>query len=530
MANDQRNDRNKEHPNVKARILPHNTEAEQAVLGCAMIDEYAPVSILGDLKASDFYQKAHAGIFNAMQNIYSRNEPIDIITLVQECEATGIMDEVGGIDYLSSLTNTIPSADNFKHYVDIVKKNSMLRQLIEVSQKIMNTAYSSDPDDDALDLAEREIYALTEKQERSSLVSVTQAVDDAVSEMEEIFRDPTSVRGVPIPFKLLNSILNGFHPTDLVVVGARPGEGKTSLGMNFITHAAMSESRRTVTGKVNRYKCAVFSLEMSASQLATRMICSIAKVSMKKAKNGSLTHSDWEEINKARMKLSQCEIYIDDNAQTTPIEIISKCRRLKREKGLDFVLVDYLQLMSSGKRVESRQQEVSEISRMMKIAAKELKVPIILLSQLNREGGKERDKPPQLTHLRESGAIEQDADIILFIHRKYDPKDETIDLDTRNKVDIIVAKHRNGEQGTVTVRWCGERTSFVDIDTSQTTQVSEKFAPKSDGTFIMGDDDAMEEEDDSINLAPLADNLPSDDEFTEELNNIEDGDLEGIIG
>lgn len=507
------------HPNVKARILPHNDEAEQAVLGCVMIDEKAPIAILNELKPSDFYQKAHSKIFNAMVNVFMRNQPVDIVTLVQECEAEGIMDEVGGINYLSSLTNAIPSADNHKYYMDIVKKNSMLRQLIASTQVIMDTAFSADPEDDALQLAEREIYTLSETQERKTLVEMKTAVDDAVARLEEINANPDGVAGVPIEFKKLNGILNGFHPTDLIVLGARPGEGKTSLGMNFITYAALNQDRKTPAGNVDPYKCAVFSLEMSATQIANRMLCSVAKVDMTKANKGKLSPDEWKRIHAARNRLAKAQVYIDDNAQTTPVEILSKCRRLKREKGLDLVMVDYLQLMSSGKRVESRQQEVSEISRNMKIAAKELGVPIILLSQLSRDIVKRQDRTPMMSDLRESGAIEQDADIIMFIYRKHDARDETIPENERNKVEIHIAKHRNGGLGKVEVMWRGQYTTFEDITDTATTREMEKSAPKSEGTFVMGD--VQTEEKQADDFVPLADkiNVEETDKLLEEINN-----------
>ncbi len=507
----------KEHPNLKARILPHNDEAEQAVLGCVMIDEYAPITILNELKPTDFYQPAHAQIFEAMLAVSLKNQPVDIITLVEECEAEGIMADVGGIHYLQALSNEVPSADNYRYYMDIVKKNSTLRQLITVSQKIMDNAFSSDPGDNALQMAEAEIYGLSEKEERSSLTPVREAVDTAVAQLEEIYNNPDGVSGVPIEFKKLNAILNGFHPTDLVVIGARPGEGKTSLGMNFITYAALNETRKTVSGNVDPYKCAVFSLEMSASQIANRMLCSVAKVDMAKALKGQLSADEWRRIHAARNRIAKTHIYIDDNAQTTPVEILSKCRRLKREKGLDLVMVDYLQLMTSGKKTDSRQQEVSDISRMMKIAAKELGVPILLLSQLKRDAATRQDKTPQMTDLRESGAIEQDADIILFIYREHDSRDESVAPEVRDRVEIHIAKHRNGETGRVPVMWRGKYTTFEDITDTAYTREAEKRAPKGDGTFVMGGDDDSEPADGG--LTPLADTIS-----IAEMGGLEEGD------
>ncbi len=453
----------KVHPNVAARVLPHSDDAEQAVLGCVLIDEDAPVAIISELKPEDFYEPAHKQIFSAMSALYNRDKPIDYVTLVEELTEAGVIDSVGGMSYIISLTNYVPSAANYRHYLEIVKKTSTLRKLISSSQQIMDIAYSGDAEDKALSFAEGEIYGIAEKQDRGTLIDMNEAVDRAFKIMDEKQADPTAQRTVPIPFIKLNELLGGFHPSDLVLIAARPACGKTSLGMNFISHAALDKSRKTPAGKVDPFKCAVFSLEMSAEQIATRLLCSVAKVSMEHVNSGMRTVQENMRLVEAQRKLSEAKVFIDDSSLTTPIEILSKCRRLKREQGLDLILVDYLQLMSSGKRVESRQQEVSDITRTMKIAAKELNVPILLLSQMSRDIEKRTDKTPQMSDLRESGAIEQDADIIIFLHREHSPTDMTVDEDTRTKCDLIVAKHRNGRTDKVTVRWHGEYTTFTDL-------------------------------------------------------------------
>lgn len=487
------------HPNITARILPHNDEAEQAVLGSVLIDEDAPITILNEIKSEDFYQPAHQHIFQAMQNISFSDKPVDIVTLVQEVETMGCMEKVGGITYLTELSNFVPSASNYRYYLDIVKKNSLLRQLISVSGKISDNAFSGDPENKALEQAESEIYALSEKRDKGTMVDIKQAVSEAVTQMEYKFAHPTEEVNVPIKYKLLNGILNGFHKTDLVLIAARPGQGKTSIGMNFITDAALDMTRKTEAGAVNPYKCAVFSLEMSAVQLANRMLASVAKVDMAKALKGNLAPDEWTRIAAARKKLSQTQIFIDDSSLTTPVEILSKCRRLKRELGgLDLVMIDYLQLMSSGKQIESRQQEVAEITRTMKIAAKELEVPILLLSQMSRDVEKRNTKEPQMSDLRESGAIEQDADIIMFIYREYKNTDTSVDEETRNKVELIIAKHRNGSTGKVPLRWRGSYVSFEDIDTSAVTESRAQNVPENKGNFIMGDDEPAPEEDNTI--------------------------------
>ena len=453
----------KVHPNVAARVLPHSDDAEQAVLGCVLIDEDAPVAIISELKPEDFYEPAHKQIFSAMSALYNRDKPIDYVTLVEELTEAGVIDSVGGMSYIISLTNYVPSAANYRHYLEIVKKTSTLRKLISSSQQIMDIAYSGDAEDKALSFAEGEIYGIAEKQDRGTLIDMNEAVDRAFKIMDEKQADPTAQRTVPIPFTKLNELLGGFHPSDLVLIAARPASGKTSLGMNFISHAALDKSRKTPAGKVDPFKCAVFSLEMSAEQIATRLLCSVAKVSMEHVNSGMRTVQENMRLVEAQRKLGEAKVFIDDSSLTTPIEILSKCRRLKREQGLDLILVDYLQLMSSGKRVESRQQEVSDITRTMKIAAKELNVPILLLSQMSRDIEKRTDKTPQMSDLRESGAIEQDADIIIFLHREHSPTDMTVDEDTRTKCDLIVAKHRNGRTDKVTVRWHGEYTTFTDL-------------------------------------------------------------------
>lgn len=520
----------KEHPAVKARILPHNDEAEQAILGCVLTADAsadAPVVILSELKADDFYQKSNKEIFSAMLNLYQQDKPIDFVTIVQELGEMGSLETVGGLTYITSLTTFVPSIANFRHWLEIVKKNSLLRQLITATQKVMDCAYSGDGEDDALALAEREVYALAEKEDKSDVIEMSVAVERAMEMMDEKQKNPTAQNTVPIPFEKLNELLGGFHQSDLVLIAARPAQGKTSLGMNFISHAALDRSRRTPAGKVDPFKCAVFSLEMSAEQLATRLLCSVAKVSMERVNQGKRTPADTQAIMEAQKKLSEAKIFIDDSSLTTPIEILSKCRRLKREHGLDLVLVDYLQLMSSGKRVDSRQQEVADITRTMKIAAKELNVPILLLSQMSRDIEKRTDKKPQMSDLRESGAIEQDADIIMFLHREHNPNDLSVDEDTRTKCDIIVAKHRNGRTDTVTVRWHGEFTTFTDLyEKSSKKAVDYMTEPNFKTNFSGADDEQVVSSDDPLtpmdNLAPPPEKGARKEKVVEQLKPIEE--------
>ncbi len=471
----------KKHPNLTARVLPHNNEAEQAILGCAMIDRDAPIKIVSELSADDFYSQSHRDIYTAMVALASSDQPIDIVTLLQECETMGVLNSVGGLAYLTKLNNVVPSAANFNHYLGIVKKTSLLRKLIASCQKVIDVSFTGDADDDVLRLAESEIFALGEKNDKSKLEHVNSALGEALERIELLHKNPLAARGIPTPFRGLNSILNGFQAGDLVLVAARPGQGKTSIAMNFITHAALNGERLTPSGKPDPYKCAVFSLEMPKMQLAKRLLCSVSKVDMTKANSGrNLTPEDWQNLFKAKTKLEKAHIYIDDSSLNTPIEVLSKCRRIKREKGLDLVMIDYLQLMSPGKKhIENRQQEVAEITRTLKIAAKELNVPIILLSQLSRKVEDRKEKKPQMSDLRESGAIEQDADIILFIYREHEPNDTSVAEDVRNKVELVIAKHRNGETGSVELKWDGPTTTFLDVDKSTNMRSLERNVPPS---------------------------------------------------
>ncbi len=452
-----------QHPNVKARIVPQNNEAEQALLGCVLIDEYAPNEIMSALSPEDFYSTAHQIIFDAMKNIYADNKPIDIITLVQELEKMGSMDAVGGINYLTSLSNTVPTASNYAYYLEIVKQNKLRRKIIDSANKIANVAYSGE--EDSMSYAEKEIFALGEGNFRSTLKPLSDSVGEAIERMEMIERDPLFFRGIPTGFRRLDNLLNGFQSGDLIIIAARPGQGKTSIGMNFIQAAAFTE-RTTETGKKVPIHAAVFSLEMPAVQLARRMLCSVAKVDMTKANSGALGGAEWNRLMLAKTKLDRASIFIDDTSNTSPVDIISKCRKLKREKGLDIIMIDYLQLMSAGKRVENRQQEISEITRTLKVAAKELGVPILLLSQLSRKVEDRKEKVPVMSDLRESGAIEQDADIIMFLYRQYSDADKNVTDEERNAVQLIVAKHRNGQTDTIDLTWRGQYVSFEEKDSS----------------------------------------------------------------
>ena len=463
------------------RIPPHNLEAEQSVLGCCLIDAQAANYVIGALDAGDFYLEQNTEIFSAIRNISQRSAPVDLITLSDELERQNKMAGVGGMSYLSALTVMVPGAANHKWYCEIVKKNSTLRRIINASNLIVEKAFNENEDDirgknaqddggnvpvteSVLGYAEKLIFDIGASLEKSDLTHVSGSAKKVFGDLEKIHRDKSLMRGIPTGFTLLDSITNGLQNSDLILIAARPSVGKTALGLNIVQNIARLTAKRTEDGSRGSYKCAVFNLEMSAEQLYQRMLCSMANVPMTDALSGKLKQDGWSAVWAARKGLESTEVYIDDSAVITPVEILSKCRRLKREKGLDVVLIDYLQLMYSGKRAENRQADVAEISRRLKIAAKELDVPVILLSQMSREVEKRPGHKPQLSDLRESGAIEQDADIVIFIHRKHDINDEAIPKELRNEVELHIAKHRNGATGVIPLYWNGETITFRNYD------------------------------------------------------------------
>ena len=440
----------------RARIIPHNIEAEQAVLGCNLIDNDIAVNVLAKLKVEDFYTSAHQTIFEAMQNIYKKNNPIDFVTITDELERQGVMEAVGGIDYIATLTNIVPSAANYEHYVDIVKRTATLRKLIRASEEIVKKAYEGGEKDDVLNFAEKSVFDIAQNEESSSLIQIATPVATVIERLDDIAKNKGQVSGIPTGFRDFDRLTNGLHAGELIIIAARPGVGKTSFAMNIVNHAALE------AGKV----CAVFSLEMPKEQIAQRSMFSISGVSMAKGLKGNMDKDEYKAIWAAGKKLSDAKIFVDDTSSVTPVEIISKCRRLKREHGLDLIMIDYLQLMNGmGKyKDSSRQLEISELTRNLKIAAKELDVPILLLSQLSRASENRKDHKPLLSDLRESGSIEQDADIVLFLHNPEKYNDIVIKDGEEGLIDLVVAKHRNGATEDQKLRWIGETTSFKDAD------------------------------------------------------------------
>ena len=453
---------------VKERVLPHSIEAEQSVLGCVLIDQDASMNILSELKPDDFYVEAHRIVFEAMYNVYSHNSPVDFVTLTDELEKNNMLESVGGAEYIATLTNIVPSSSNYKHYSDIVKRNGVLRRLINASNNIINNCFEAQNMQDAISFAEKSIFDISQNEDRSSLLHINTATSEVLSKFETIQKDRDSLRGLPTGIYGLDRITNGLQNSDLILIAARPGVGKTSLAMNIVNHAAIKRGASV----------AVFNLEMPRVQLAQRSICSLAFVSMEKALKGELNVQEWKALWAASDKLNKAKIFVDDSSLNTPVDILSKCRRLKAEHGLDLVMIDYLQLMSSGgKNKDNRQQEVADMSRGLKIMARELNVPVIVLSQLSRAVESRQGKVPVLSDLRESGAIEQDADIVMFIHKPDIPADAPEELKKNPICEIIIAKHRNGALGEVKVKWVGNITTFVNLERDANEQSLDELAP-----------------------------------------------------
>ena len=450
--------------------MPHSLEAEQALLGCLIIDAKIQVDVAAYLKEDDFYAESHKNIFHAMLEIIKKNLPVDVVTLTNTLEKLGLLKDAGGISYIAELTNVIPSSTNYNRYLDIVTRDSMLRKLIKGSAEIIGECQTSQDQSSALAFAEKTIYDISNTADTKEMEKIGNIIPDVMTKFDELSKDKSIYRGTKTLFKGLDNLLNGIHNSDLIILAARPAVGKTSFAMNIVENLALQ-------GKT----CAVFSLEMGREQLVQRMMCSVAGVSMENAMKGKMNKTEWLKIAKARELLSGAKIFIDDSAMITPQQVLSKCRRLKAKHGLDVVMVDYIQLMSSEKtsKSDNRQQEISEISRNLKILAKEVNVPVLALSQLSR-AVETRKGRPQLADLRESGAIEQDADIVMFIHRpdkNANEKEIAEGKVQKNVAEIIIEKHRNGPTGLVKLYFKGECTKFLNLN-EETGEVDDDTAEK----------------------------------------------------
>lgn len=439
------------------KILPNSLEAEQALLGCVLLDNEAQLEIFGKLKDEDFYAESHKKIYKSMLDIYAKSIPVDFVTLTNQLEIEKKLEEIGGIDYITYLTNIVPSAANFKHYMDIVKNNSIRRHLIFEAQNIISKSFESEDGGQAMSFAEKQIFDLSQKDISSELELVGRpggTLTNVLRQISELAENKGKMRGLPTGYKDFDAITAGLQKGALILLAARPGVGKTSFAMNMAINSAVNEGK----------KVAIFSLEMSREELMQRALASLAKVNLGHVLRGTMDSEEWKRIWTAEKKLAQSSVYVDDSSMITPFEIISKCRKLKMTEGLDLIVVDYLQLMTMGKsNRESRTQEVSDLTRTLKIAAKELNVPIVVLSQLSRAVETREDHRPVLSDLRESGSIEQDADIVLFLYNPEKYNDVKIE-DEPGTVYLLISKHRAGSTGEVKLKWVGEYTTFLNHD------------------------------------------------------------------
>ncbi len=435
------------------RIPPQSIEAEQSVIGSMLIDKEVIPVVMEVLKPEDFYRPDHKEIYDVIIELFDRAQPIDLITVSERLKLHGKLELVGGLEYLTNIATEVPTTANVKHYAKIVEEKSLLRKLIRASSDIVELGFSASEEVSfILDKAEQNIFDILQKRSSQGFVPIKDVLVDTFNKLEELYNNKGHITGIPTGFSDLDFKTSGLHNSDLVLVAARPAMGKTAFALNLAQNAAVHSG----------VPVAVFSLEMSKEQLVNRMLCSEAMVDSNKMKTGQLEDNDWQKVARALGPLSEAPIFIDDTPGISITEIRAKCRRLKLEHNLGLVVIDYLQLMQGSKsRGENRQQEISEISRSLKILAKEINIPVICLSQLSRAAETRTDHRPILSDLRESGAIEQDADIVMFLYRDdyYNP-----DTEKKNIAEVILAKHRSGSTGTVELVWLGQYTKFANLE------------------------------------------------------------------
>ena len=433
------------------RSLPQSIEAEQSVIGSMIIDKSAIAQVAEKLTEDDFYRDGHKIIYKAIFEMFKNDMAVDLVTLLEYLKSTDQLEKAGGVTYITEVSSSVPTTANLSSYIKIVEEKSILRRLIKASTAIIEDSYNKQGEvEGVLDLAEKKIFDIAEKRSTSDFESLSDVLERGFLEIERLFNNKGQITGVPSGFTDLDAKTSGFQKGDMVLIAARPSMGKTTFALNIAENAALREGKSVV----------IFSLEMPKEQLAYKLLCSEANVDMLKLRTGNLDDKDWENIARATGPLSKAKIYIDDTAGVTVMEMRSKCRRLKMEYGIDLILIDYLQLMS-GSSSENRQQEVSEISRSIKALAKEMECPVIALSQLSRAPEQRADHRPMLSDLRESGSIEQDADLVMFLYRDEYYNKETED---KNMAECIVAKHRNGPVGTVKMAFLGALSKFGDLD------------------------------------------------------------------
>ncbi len=433
------------------RIPPNDQEAEQAVLGAMLIDSNATVEVLELLKQDDFYRKDHEIIFSCILELYKSAKPIDILTVKDMLNSRNMLQNVGGIEYLTSLASGVYTVSNVEAYVNIVEGKSVLRKLIQASNEIIKSGYDDKEEIDIiLDNAESKIFEILQKKNTKGSSHIKDILVDSFTKLEELYNNKNSITGVPTGFIELDKKTSGLQKGNLIFIAARPGMGKSSLALNIAQNAAIK----------NSIPVAIFSLEMTKEELTNRILCAEAMVDSSKIKNGTIEEEDWLKLANSLGPISESPIYIDDTSNLSVMDIRARCRKLKMEHDIGLIIIDYLQLME-GRKADNRQQEIAEISRSLKILAKELNLPIIALSQLSRAPEQRTDHRPILSDLRESGSIEQDADIVMFIYRDdiYNPESEK-----KNIAELIIAKQRSGSTGSMELLWLGEYTKFVNLD------------------------------------------------------------------
>lgn len=445
------------------RVAPHNLNAEKSVLCAMMLSQEACAAATQQLTADDFYFEANRAIYRAMSKLLGQNQPVDFITVSEILDRENKLSSIGGFEYLSEINTFLPSAAHIAEYLRIVYERSMLRRLIAASNGILEDCYSDKPLQEIMERAEKAIFALSQARQNKGFVSIREAIDKALERVEVLSEDPDAMLGIRSGFTGLDQWLSGMKAAELILLAARPSMGKTAFALNIAQQAARMNPDTTV---------AIFSLEMPYEDIAARMLSNVGNLSLMNLRTGRLGGSEWGKLTNATATLGGCSIFIDDSSDVTVSELRSKCRRLQMEHGLGLIVIDYLQLLSgtgtgSSSNEESRQQEISAITRMLKITARELNVPIILLSQLSRAPERRQDHRPQLADLRDSGAIEQDADVVLFLYREaYYPQsggdgENKGPVQISNEAEVLVAKNRNGPTGTIKLLWDAASASYV---------------------------------------------------------------------
>ncbi len=441
------------------RTPPQDVIAEQSVLGGMLLSKDAISDVVEILRERDFYRPAHELIYDAIIDLYGRGEPADPVTVSAELTKRGDLVRAGGAPYLHTLISSVPTAANAGYYAKIIRERAIMRRLVEAGTKIVQLGYTDEGEvDDAVDQAQAEVFAVTERREADDYIQLSQLLPAALDEIEKIAAGVIG-QGVKTGFKDLDALTNGFHPGNMIVLAARPAVGKSTLGLDIARYASIHKGETSV----------IFSLEMSRSEITMRMLSAEARVPLNNIRSGNLNEEEWSRMARRMGEISQAPMFIDDSPNLSLMEIRAKSRRLKQRHNLKLIVIDYLQLMTSGKRVENRQQEVSEFSRQLKLLAKELNVPVVAISQLNRSPEQRSDKKPMLSDLRESGSIEQDADVVILLHREdlYDSQNRS------GEADLIVAKHRNGPTRTITVSAQLHFARFTDM--AATFSTSENF-------------------------------------------------------